>query len=230
LSKRHGATAVSQYREEGFLPEALENYLVLLGWTPPSGQETLSLGRMIEEFSLQDVSKSAPVYSRKKLEWLNTYYIRAKEEGQLSKLLIPYLQKSGIRIDQTNPQWLDQISGILKDNLVVLSQVEQYLGIFFDEKFFFEDGAKTVLQDPRNRETLGSVLRFLEDSTDIRSDEQEPLLSQFEKKTGRKGKDLYAPLRAAITGKTRGPELVKTLPLLGKERIIQRLKMALEVT
>jgi nondiscriminating glutamyl-tRNA synthetase len=108
--------------------------------------------------------------------------------------------------------------------------VEQYLGIFFDEKFFFEDGAKTVLQDPRNRETLGSVLRFLEDSTDIRSDEQEPLLSQFEKKTGRKGKDLYAPLRAAITGKTRGPELVKTLPLLGKERIIQRLKMALEVT
>jgi nondiscriminating glutamyl-tRNA synthetase len=164
------------------------------------------------------------------LEWLNSYYIRAKDEGQLSKLLIPYLQKSGIQIDPTNHQWLTQISELLKENLVVLSQVEQYLGIFFDEKFFFEDGAKAILQDPRNRETLGSVLRFLENSSEIRSDEQDPLLSQLEKKTGRKGKDLYAPLRAAVTGKTKGPELVKTLPLLGKERIIHRLKMALEIS
>jgi len=230
LSKRHGATAVSQYREEGFLPDALENYLVLLGWTPPSGQETLSLERMVEEFSIQDVSRSAPVYNRKKLEWLNSYYIRAKDEGQLSKVLIPYLQKSGIRTDQTDHQWLNQISGILKENLVVLSEVEQYLGIFFDEKFFFEEGAKIVLQDPRNRETLGSVLSFFEDSSDITSEEQDSLLSRLEKKTGLKGKGLYAPLRAAITGKTKGPELVKTLPLLGKERIIRRVRMALELS
>jgi glutamyl-tRNA synthetase len=230
LSKRHGATAVSQYREEGFLPEALENYLVLLGWTPPSGLETLSLERMIEEFSIQDVSKSAPVYNRKKLEWLNSTYLRAKEDEQLSNLLIPYLQKSGIRIDQTHHQWLDQISGILKDNLIVLSEVDQYAGIFFDEKFSFEEGAKTILQDPVNRETLSSVLRFLEDSSDIRAEGQDPLLSQLERKTGRKGKGLYAPLRAAITGKTKGPELAKTLPLLGKERIIQRLKMALDLS
>ena len=230
LSKRHGATAVSQYREEGFLPEALENYLVLLGWTPPSGQETLSLERMIEEFSIQDVSKSAPVYNRKKLEWLNSIYLRAKEDEQLSNLLIPYLQKSGIRIDQTNHQWLDQISGVLKDNLIVLSEVDQYAGIFFDEKFSFEAGAKTILQDPINRETLSSILRFLEESSDIRAEGQDSLLSQLERKTGRKGKSLYAPLRAAVTGKTKGPELAKTLPLLGKERIIQRLKMALEVT
>jgi nondiscriminating glutamyl-tRNA synthetase len=74
------------------------------------------------------------------------------------------------------------------------------------------------------------VLRFLENSSEIRSDEQDPLLSQLEKKTGWKGKDLYAPLRAAVTGKTKGPELVKTLPLLGKERIIHRLKMALQLS
>lgn len=230
LSKRHGATAVSQYREEGFLPEALENYLVLLGWAPPSGQETLSLEEMIEEFSFQDVSKSAPVYNRKKLEWLNSYYIRAKEEGQLSKLLIPFLQKSGIRVDQIDPRRLNQISGILKDNLVILSEVDQYVGVFFDEKFFFEEGAKTILQDPIHRETLSGVLRFLEDASDLQSEGQDSLLSQMERKTGRKGKGLYAPLRAAITGKTRGPELAKTLPLLGKEKIIQRLKMALDLS
>jgi nondiscriminating glutamyl-tRNA synthetase len=230
LSKRHGATAVSQYREEGFLPEALENYLVLLGWTPPSGQETLSLERMVQEFSIQDVSRSAPVYNRKKLEWLNSTYIRAKDGGQLSKLLIPYLQRSGIRTDQDNHQRLSQISELLKENLVVLSQVEEYLGIFFDEKFSFEERAKAILQDPGNRETLTAVLIFLENSPDIGSDEETSLLSRLEKETGRKGKVLYAPLRAAVTGKTKGPELVKTLPLLGKERIIQRLKMALELS
>jgi len=230
LSKRHGATAVSQYREEGFLPEALQNYLVLLGWTPPAGEETLPLKKMVEDFSIQAVSRSAPIYNRKKLEWLNSFYIREKEEGQLSEILIPYLQKAGIRIDQMDRPWLHQISGVLRENLVVLSQVEEYLGIFFDEKFFFEDGAKTILLDPKARETLRSVLNILEGSSEITSDEQTPLLTQLEKKTGRKGKDLYAPLRAAVTGKTKGPELVKTLLLLGKERIIKRLKMALELS
>jgi nondiscriminating glutamyl-tRNA synthetase len=230
LSKRHGATAISQYREEGFLPEALQNYLVLLGWTPPSGEEILSLQKMVEDFSIQAVSRSAPIYNRKKLEWLNSFYIREKEEPQLSEILIPYLRKAGLRIDQMDRPWLNQISGVLKENLVILSQVEEYLGIFFDEKFFFEEGAKTILLDPRNRETLRSVLSILEDPSEITSDGQISLLAQLEKKTKRKGKDLYAPLRAAVTGKTKGPELVKTLPLLGKERIIKRLKMALEVS
>jgi glutamyl-tRNA synthetase len=230
LSKRHGATAVSQYREEGFLPEALQNYLVLLGWTPPSGEETLSLERMVEEFSIQAVSRSAPIYNRKKLEWLNSYYIREKKEAQLSEILIPHLERAGIRIGSIDRKWLNQISEVLRENLIVLSQIEEYLGIFFDEKFSVEDGAKTLLLDPRNRETLRSVLGVLEDSSEINTDEQISLLAQLEKRTGRKGKDLYAPLRAAVTGKTKGPELVKALPLLGKERIMRRIKMALEIT
>jgi len=229
LSKRHGATAVSQYREEGFLPEALQNYLILLGWTPPSGQETLPLEKMVEEFSIQDISRSAPVFNRKKLEWLNSFYIREKEEEPLSEMVVPYLQKAGIQTDQVNRQRLKEISGVLKENLVVLSQVEEYLGIFFDEQFFFEDGAKTILQDPRNRETLRSVLSLLEGSSETPSGDQTSLLSQLEKETGQKGKHLYAPLRAGVTGKTKGPELAKTLPLLGKERIIKRLRMALEI-
>ncbi|OGQ00179.1 MAG: glutamate--tRNA ligase [Deltaproteobacteria bacterium RBG_19FT_COMBO_46_12] len=230
LSKRHGATAVSQYRDEGFLPEALQNYLILLGWSPPSGKETLPLKKMVEEFSIQDISRSAPIYNRKKLEWLNSHYIREKDEEALAEILVPYLQKAGIQIDQIDRQWLNQIFGILKENLVVLSQVQEYLGIFFDEKFFFEDGVKTLLLDPKNRETLRSVLRILEDSHEIILDEQSSLLPQLEKKTGCKGKGLYAPLRAAVTGKMKGPELAKTLPLLGRERVIRRIKMAIEIS
>ena len=230
LSKRHGATAVSQYREEGFLPEALVNYLVLLGWTPPSGEEILPLERLVQDFSLDAISKSAPIFNRKKLEWLNSHYIRQKEEERLSELLLPYLERAGLQIRQVDRNYLIKISGLLKENLVVLSQIKEYLGIFFDEKFFFEDGTKTVLLDSRNRETLHIILKKLEDSPQITIDNCPSLLSELEEKTGRRGKDLYAPLRAGVTGKTKGPELVKTLPLLGKERIIKRLEMALELS
>jgi nondiscriminating glutamyl-tRNA synthetase len=228
LSKRHGATAVSQYREEGFLPEALLNYLLLLGWTSSSGEETLPLKRMVEEFSLPAISRNAPIHSIKKLEWLNSLSIRGKEDDQLSELLLPYLEKAGLT--QVDRQTLHQIAGLLKENLVRLSQVEEYLGIFFDEKFLFEDGAKNLLLDHRNRETLRIVFNLLEATFEIRADAWPSLFTQLEKKAGCKGKDLYAPLRAGITGKMKGPELIKTLSLLGKERIIRRLKMALELS
>ncbi len=113
---------------------------------------------------------------------------------------------------------------------MILSQIEEYLGIFFDEKFSFEDGARTILLDSKNRETLHIVLSVVEVFPEVTLDTVPSLLSQLGDKTGRRGKDLYAPLRAGITGKTKGPELVKTLPLLGKERIIRRLRMALELT
>ena len=229
LSKRHGATAVSQYREEGFLPEALLNYLVLLGWSPPSGEEILPLEKIVKDFSLGDVSKSAPIFNRKKLEWLNSHYIRKKEEEPFSELLLPYLEKAGLTIHQIDPNHLTKISGLLKENIVILSQIEEYLGIFFDEKFLFEEGAKTVLLDSGNRESLHIILNVLEASSEITPDNCSSLLSQLEEKTGRKGKNLYAPLRAGVTGKMKGPELVKTLPLLGRERMIKRLKMALEI-
>jgi nondiscriminating glutamyl-tRNA synthetase len=163
------------------------------------------------------------------LEWVNSLYIREKEEGELSGLLIPYLKKVGLQTDRMAGHDLNKISGVLRENLVVLSQIEEYLGIFFDEKFLFDDGAKTVLSDIRNRETLRAILSVLEVSPEITEDTWPSLLSQLEEKTGRRGKGLFAPLRAAVTGKTKGPELAKTLPLLGRERIVNRVRMALEL-
>jgi len=230
LSKRHGATAVSQYREEGFLPEALLNYLVLLGWTPPSGEEMMSIEKIAEEFSFQGLSKSAPIHSRKKLEWLNSLYIRKKEDGAVLDMVLPYLEKAGIPVDQKDRAPLAQIAAVLKENLVVLSQIEEYLGIFFDEKFTFEEGAKTILLDSNHRATLQAILTVLEETPEMTADAWPSLLSQLEEKTGKKGKNLLAPFRAAITGKTKGPELARTLPLIGKERMINRIKMALQLS
>jgi nondiscriminating glutamyl-tRNA synthetase len=229
LSKRHGATAVSQYREEGFLPETLLNYLVLLGWASPAGEEILPLEKIIETFSLSGLSRNAPTHSRKKLEWLNSHYIRKSDKDRLTRLLLPYFEKAGIPIGTANPENLEKICGLLRENLTVLSQVEHFLGIFFDEKFSFEEEAKAILMLPENRDHLRTILNTLEGGAEIGEDSASPLLRSLEEKTGRKGKPLYGLLRAGMTGKMKGPELVKTLPLIGKERMMKRLKMAMEI-
>jgi nondiscriminating glutamyl-tRNA synthetase len=230
LSKRHGATAVSQYREEGFLPGALLNYLVLLGWTSPSGEEVLSMERVAEDFSLQGLSKSAPIHSRKKLEWLNSLYIRKEEGETLLKRLLPYVEKAGLSTEHIDRPTLVRMAEILKENLVVLSQVGEYLGIFFDEKFSFEKAARAIVMDPVHRETLRSILPIIENTPEVTEDVWTSLHHHMEDKTGKKGRNLLAPFRAAVTGKTRGPELARTLPLIGKERIINRLKLAIEIS
>jgi glutamyl-tRNA synthetase len=229
LSKRHGATAVSQYREEGFLPEALLNYLVLLGWTPPSGEEVLSMERIVQTFSLGDISRSAPVYTRKKLEWLNTSYLRDKTDGQLAELFLPYMERAGISMSSTDRDHLIRISGAVKQNLVTLSEVADYLGIFFDEKFSHEENAREVLTGPEARQTLGKILEILEGLGEEMWQDWPSFLVRLEQGTGLKGKRLFAPLRAGMTGKTKGPQLADILPLIGKERTITRLRRALEI-
>jgi nondiscriminating glutamyl-tRNA synthetase len=228
LSKRHGATAVSQYREDGFLPEALLNYLILLGWTPPSGGEVLSMDKVVETFSLSGLSKSAPIHSVKKLEWLNTSYLRNMEDTELVERLTPYLEKAGLPAGSMDHHYLKQVAGALKENLVLLSQVEEYLGIFFDERFQLDEEAKAILAEATNRETLRSVLEGLEGIVEINPEDWSSLFPQLAKKTGRKGKAFYAPLRAGVTGKMKGPELIKTIPILGRERVIKRLRKSVE--
>ncbi len=230
LSKRHGATAVSQYREEGFLPEAIQNYLLLLGWSHPSGEEVLSLKEIIEAFSIENISKSPPIFNRKKLEWLNGIYIRQIEEERFIHLLLPYIEKAGISLAQIDQDYLTKLSKLLKENLTLFSQVEQYLGIFFDQKFSFEDEAKEILKDPKNQELIHRVLDLLVSTSRIEPDEWPSFLNQLEKRLGVEGKNFYGPLRAATTGRMKGPELVKTLPILGSERIIKRLRMALQLS
>lgn len=228
LSKRHGATAVAQYRQEGFLPEALLNYLFLLGWSPPSKEELFTIEKLREEFSLSSLSRNAPIHSPQKLEWLNSHYIRKMDGSRLLTLLIPYFEKAGIKVDQYEKNYLLEVTSLLKENIIVLSQAEEYLGIFFDEKFTIEEEAKKILQDPENQKILQKIHDLLKEPTEKGEESWSSLLLKFEERTGHKGKSLYVPLRAGITGKMKGPELSKILPLLGQERVIKRLKIALE--
>lgn len=232
LSKRHGATTVAQYREEGFLPGALLNYLILLGWTPPSGQEIIGLDRLIKDFSLEAVSRSAPIFNRKKLEWLNSHYIRQEDNQWLCDRIFPYVEKAGLSVREIDPAYLAKVVSALKGNLVTLSQVVEYLGIFFDEKFGFDDEARGILRDPEHRKTLGGALEVIKgmaEGNEMNEEVWHAFVASLEEKTGKRGKGLLAPLRAALTGKTKGPELARTLPLLTKERMIRRITQALSL-
>ncbi len=228
LSKRHGSTAVSQYREEGFLPEALINYLLILGWTSPTNEEVIPMERMIEEFSISSLSRNAPIHSLKKLEWLNGIYIRRKDNNELSELISPYLEKEGLNnIDRDT---LLKISDAIKENIVKLSEIKEYLGIFFDEKFNFNEEAKKIILNDKNLKVIETVIEIITSTiSDFKLEEWSSFLTKVEEKTGLKGKELLIPIRAGVTGMTKGPQLVKIFNILGKERVLKRLKMALNI-
>ncbi|MCX8118877.1 MAG: glutamate--tRNA ligase [Desulfobacterota bacterium] len=230
LSKRHGATAVSQYREEGFLPEALLNYLVLLGWSGPSKEEILSIEQIVTAFNISGLSRNAPIHSRKKLEWLNSHYIRRMSPEQLAFHLLPYLEKAGIDLKSLDQTFLGRVCHLLRENLFLLSQVEDYLGIFFDKKFAFDEEAKALLSSADKGDLLRTVFQAIQDWPEISEVTVSSLFRHLEEVTGQKGKGLYGLLRAAITGKMKGPELAKILPLLQKESILKRLQRAMELT
>lgn len=227
LSKRHGSTAVSQYREEGFLPEALLNYLLILGWKSSSKEEVISIKRMIEEFSISSLSRNAPTHSIKKLEWLNKIYIRNKKDDELANLLYPYLEREGLNHIDKNK--LFEIAGIIKENIVKLSEIREYLGIFFDEKFKFSNEARKILLDEKNRNVIKAVFEIIDSNYESSEEGWFSLLKKIEEKTGLIGKDLLIPIRVGITGMTKGPQLTKIFNLLGKERILKRLKIALSL-
>jgi glutamyl-tRNA synthetase len=118
----------------------------------------LKVEKMVEAFSLSALSKSAPIHSVKKLEWFNTSYIRNLEDAELAKRLGPYLEKAGLPTGSISQDYLRQVAGALKENLVLLSQVEDYLGIFFDETFRLDDEARTILTDGAGPKSDGPLL------------------------------------------------------------------------
>jgi nondiscriminating glutamyl-tRNA synthetase len=227
LSKRHGATAVSQYREEGFLAEALLCYLLRLGWASPPGEEALPVEKIIPDFRLEALSKAGPVHDPGKLEWLNSQFIRRLSDEALADRLMPLLKKEGLSTDRGGGAYLAGVAGALKENLAVLSQVREYLGVFFDEKFGLDGEAETLVSAPSCRGVLGAVLRALQGGAVNSAEAWGPLFSRLQKETGCRGKAFYGPLRAAVTGRMKGPELAKVLPLLGPERVAERLRKAL---
>ncbi|MBI3582411.1 MAG: glutamate--tRNA ligase [Nitrospinae bacterium] len=225
LSKRHGAESVTELREEGYLPEAVINYLSLLGWSSEDGREIMPLNDIIKNFSIERVSKSPAVFDIKKLKWINSHYIKNKDIAELTELSIPFLKKAGVRTETVERQWLYKVIDAIKDNIETLSDINKYAGIFFDE-IITPSSQSSPIRGEGQGEGAAEVLKLfkemIERENDITEDIADKIILGIKEKTNLKGKKLMMPIRIALTGKTEGPELKKIMNILGKERIIKR--------
>ena len=194
LSKRHGATSVSQFADEGFLPEAMFNFLTFLGWSSPSGEEILTRQELVDQFSLDRVNPAPAVFDRQKLEWMNGQYIHAMSAKDLRPLVAPFF----------DAPWLEQAIDVVKTSVHLLTQ-------FGDALRFVREYAPSQV-DREFATKLAEELRTNGTPTDEAS--YKAMVERLKASTGLKGKALFMPLRLAITGSDHGPELVKTIPLL----------------
>jgi glutamyl-tRNA synthetase len=230
LSKRHGVTSLSQFRDEGFLPEAMRNYLALLGWSSPDEEEILSTEKIINEFSLSRVAKSAAVFDIDKFKWLNGYYIRKMPINELVSQAIPYLRAAKYidrEPDENTKHVLADMINAVKEHISTLSELPDELKIFFhfDAKQAVQLAEiKKMFKQERALEVIEKVFSAIETEEQVSFNFFKEIAYSVGKETDCKGPELYHPIRAALTGKLSGPELNKVIPILEKAKHLTLIK------
>ena len=232
MSKRHGATAIEQYRAQGYLPEAMVNFLALMGWSPGGEEEVFTPALLQEQFSLERVSKSPAVFDPDKLNFLNGYYIRHSSPEQLTSLALPFLQQAGYIPLELTPAVEARVKLIInavKDYLTNMSEIPDHAAVFFQEPDYQQDDVAAVLNQVQVPEVLVYVRDQLLAAGNLDEAATRAMLKALPKILGLGGKKIYQPLRVALTGKTHGPELYHTLPALGVEQAVARLNRVLDL-
>ena len=220
LSKRHGATSLQNFREMGILPEALRNYLALLGWSPADGvTEILSSGELIKEFSFDHVIKSPAVFDQEKLNWMNRHYIKETPPARLAETAAPFLAAAGYIKPTAGPEamkWLEQVLDAVLKNLDHLDQVPGASKLIFEydaAKIVNGEETRHVVEDAGAREVLKAFIPKALAEKELSYERFRAITREVQKETGKKGKDLFHPVRVALTGAVSGPELEKLIPI-----------------
>lgn len=229
LSKRLGAMSLGEYKKLGYLPQALSNYMALLGWSSGDDQELFSARELESRFTLERVSRSAAIFDIKKLNWMNGEHIRMLSDDDYVKAGIQYILQEKIvakELHRKRPEWYERVLLALKDNIQCFQDLEDRLKLFSDE---FEYENADILKTESAHIVLKELQSLLHDVETIDSDVYDKLLKDVKKNTKVKGKDLFLPLRIAFTGREHGPELKRFIVLLGKNTCLKRIEKALAV-
>ncbi len=225
MSKRTGEVAVSvaDWRRAGYVPEALLSYLALLGFHPGDDREILSREELLEAFSLERLGKSGGVFDADKLRWVNAHSLHHADGPRLRRWADPFLPPAALPMDAARIESL--LAGV-RGNLTTLADVPAELSPFLDERLEVEEEAARVLDDPEARTLCARLADELEALADWSGERFKSALQATGLRQGRKGRDLFQPVRAALTGRTHGPELPLVAELIGRERSIVRLRQA----
>jgi glutamyl-tRNA synthetase len=226
LSKRHGASSVGDLRDSGYLPDAAFNYLLLLGWSHPAAKEVMPREEMVKSFAIDRVGKAAAIFDRQKLQWMNGQYIRKLPLDTLYDLVDRYWPDDlRARYDDATRR---EIVAILQDSLETLADLPHRAHIFEADVELDQETLELMATGNAQRVLAGMVKRLREFSGDFTPDAFKEMILATGAEAGLKGKDLYFPIRGAMTGSVHGPDLTRVAAVKGKDVVLRALEEAMQ--
>ena len=222
LSKRNGDASFMDLYNEGYLPDAIVNYLVLLGWSPETNQEVFSMDELINAFDPKRISKSSSQYDVKKLNWFNAQYIKRLSMDDYFDFVLPFL-KDAYNLDEKSDEWIHHLVGIYQNHISYGKEIVNEVRIFFEDDITLDEECLSFLKQDGVNDTLKAFKEEIEAISDWNVDSISIAINNVKEKAGVKGKMLYMPIRIAVSGVMHGPELPDTIYLLGKEKVLKRL-------
>ncbi len=231
LSKRHGAVSIDSYREQGYLPQAMVNFLALLGWALDDKTELFSLNELIRSFSLERVSKTGAIFNQEKLHWMNGVYIRALSLEDLLKAAIPFLEK-GLPQEVKRPldtTYVEEVLPLIQERAKTIAEIPDMVRFFFVDKLDY--AAEELIAKKTDMHTtilsLEASLKEMEDMSDFYHKTLEGRFRLLAEELGLKAGQLFGTLRIAVTGEKVSPPLFETIQVLGRQRCLERTRQAL---
>ena len=221
LSKRHGATSVAEFRAKGYLPEALVNYLALIGWSPGGNDEVLPIDELARRFSLQAVGHSAGVFDEEKLAWVNRHYLKVADPRRIAELAEPYFNETGFRVspDARGREYLASVVPIATASVDRLDQIPARVSFLFDydaARALDENQVRREMSQPDAQAVVRSLADELAPAARLDRDRFRAVAAQVRARTGQKGRALFHPIRIALTGRAEGPELDLAVPAIDR--------------
>ena len=228
LSKRHGATSVSQYREDGFLPEALNNFLALLGWSSPEGKELMTMEEMSQQFGTKRLHSAAAVFDEKKLKWFNATYLRELPFETLWSHLSPLFAERGLELP-SDPDWQKRAVEMTKTSMETLTDGVALFEPLSRKPLQIGEEALEVLSWESSAKVIENWKKLLEGESGsvICAEKFGDIQNQIKDNCAVKGKHLFMPIRTAVVGRPHGAELKILVPLLDREVLIERANQVL---
>ncbi|MBI3326838.1 MAG: glutamate--tRNA ligase [Nitrospinae bacterium] len=229
LSKRHGATSILAYRELGYLPEALLNYLARLGWAH-GDQEIFTKAELIEHFSLSEINRAAAVFSPEKLQWLNAHYLRMLPADRMGSELLPHLQREGIvkAPEDVDRAYLVRALDSVRERSKTLVEMAHWLRFYFVEHIRYEEKAGARFLTPEVSPLLAKLIRYLEGLAEFDVASIEGAFQRIMTEEGVELGTVAQPARVALTGGSVSPGIYEVMAILGRERVLSRLRSAAE--
>lgn len=232
LSKRDESIIqfIEQYEELGYLPEALFNFITLLGWSPSGEEEIYSKEEFIEIFDPARLSKSPALFDQQKLAWMNNQYMKKADLDRVVELALPHLVKAGkVSENRTEEEdsWVRGLISLYHDKMSFGAEIVEMSDLFFRDEVNYDEEAKEVLAGEQVPEVLKAFLAEIEQLEEFKADGIKAAVKSVQKGTGHKGQKLFMPIRAAATGQTHGPDLMLAMELIGKVKVKERVQKLL---